>query len=313
MAESDAKELYRRYRPTTLQEIVGQKDALKVLTDMGKRGVMPHALLFSGPSGTGKTTMARIIARKLKCYDHDFAEINAASSRGIDSIRDIEMRMGISPMGGMCRVWLLDECHSLTSDAQTALLKLLEDTPPHVYFMLATTDPKKLKPTIVTRCTQITCKAVSVADLVSAITRVVIAEDKEIDKEVISKIADMANGSVRQALVTLHTVIGLPDKASQLSAIENADVTVLGFDIAKLLMNTKVSWTNVRDKLATVEEDPETIRRIIINYCKSALIKGWGDPGRAHLIIEEFREPLFDAGTASALLTSSCYALVNSR
>lgn len=317
MAETVTGELYKRYRPRKLSEITGQKEALKILVDMGKRGVIPHAMLLSGPSGCGKTTIARIVARNLKCSDHDFNEINAASSRGIDMIRDIESMVGVSPMAGDCRVWLIDEAQSLTGDAQQAFLKLLEDMPPHVYFMLATTDPKKLKSTIITRCTQITCKSLTIDELSSLIRRVVTLESQrteteiEVDAEVVAKVAETAGGSARQALVTLNAVIGLQGKEAQLAAIENADVAKEGIDLARLLYSDKATWSSVSKLLKTIEQDPEAIRRIIVGYGKTILLNSGSS--RAHFIIEEFREPLFDVGTAGALLASSCYAIVSSK
>src|SRR5690606_3369465 len=110
-------------------------------------GDIPHAMLFTGPSGCGKTTLARILRVKLRCSDNDFQEINAADFRGIDSIRSMRQQVGAAPLGGDSRIWLIDEAHSMTADAQNAFLKLLEDTPRHVYFFLATTDPQKLKKT----------------------------------------------------------------------------------------------------------------------------------------------------------------------
>lgn len=311
MAETETCELFKRYRPRKISEIVGQKDALKMLIDMDKRNAIPHALLMSGPSGTGKTTIARILARRLKCSPMDFCEINGSSSRGIDTIRDIERAVSTAPIGGTSRVWYIDESHALTGDAQNSILKLLEDMPPHVYFMLATTDPKKLKPTILTRCTQIVCKAISIADLKELIDRVVLAEEKTLDSSVVDLIASTANGSARQALVTLHTVIGLVDKESQIAAIQNPDVVGTGIELARLLYNPKSTWQQVAGILKTNEEDPEGIRRIIVGYGKAILLNSGA--ARAHMVIEEFREPLFDVGTAAALLASSCFAIINSR
>jgi len=140
----DAVELYRKYRPTKFSQVLGQREAIATLANMGKRRAVPHCLLFTGPSGVGKTTLIRILREKLGCKEHDYVEINAAEARGIDTIRDIQRRLTLSPLSGRCRVWAIDECHRLTTDAQSALLKILEDTPPTAYFMLATTEPNKL-------------------------------------------------------------------------------------------------------------------------------------------------------------------------
>src|SRR3990167_7675833 len=118
----------------------------------------------------------------------NFSEVNAADFRGIDSIRDIREHMGAAPMSGECRVWLIDEIHQQTGAAQDSFLKMLEDTPSHVYFLLATTDPHKLKKTIITRCTEIRCKPISETDLIGLVKRVSEAEGKTLEEKVMKKI-----------------------------------------------------------------------------------------------------------------------------
>jgi len=203
------KELYKKYRPKDFEGVVGQTDALKSLQQMAKNKKIPHALLFTGPSGCGKTTLARIVRRELGCGKHDFSEVNCADFRGIDMVRDIRSRMMQAPISGSCRVWLIDEAHRLTGDAMDAFLKILEDTPDHVYFMLATTNPQKLLKTVRTRCTEISVKSLSNKDIVKLVTDVAKKEGKTLPKEVAKKIADKCEGSARQALVLLHQIIDL--------------------------------------------------------------------------------------------------------
>ena len=148
-----SEELYKRYRPRTLNGVLGNEATKSALSAYLEKGTLPHTLLFHGPSGCGKTTLARILAKQLNCSGPDFAEINCADFRGVDTARDIMRKMIIRPLKD-CRVWLIDECHKLTNDAQNALLKALEDTPEHVYFFLCTTEHKKLLKTIRTRCTE---------------------------------------------------------------------------------------------------------------------------------------------------------------
>lgn len=299
-------ELYRKHRPQKFSDLIGQAEAISALSAMGKAKEIPHALLLTGPSGCGKTTAARIIRRVLVCGDHDFRESNAASSRGIDFVRDIEQNMRLMPVTGKVRVFLIDECHALTGDAQSAFLKLLEDTPAHVYFILATTDPAKLKPTIKTRCTEVKFKAIPVKGLIELVTKTATAEMVTLDPRVAAKIADFAGGSGRKAMVLLHQVLRLPDAATQLNALEKADVEVGGFQIAQLLMK-KAKWAEVAAVLATAKEqdvDPEAIRRIIIGYMQSVLLKGASNR-RAFDVLDCFRTPTYDMGFPA--VTMACY------
>ena len=161
-----SKELYKKHRPKNLKRVFGQSVAIGTLKPLIEAKQVPHSLLLTGPSGCGKTTLARILVKELKCAKADFMEVNCADFRGIDTVRDIRTRMMQAPIGGDCRVWLIDEAHMLTSAAQTAFLKMLEDTPDHIYFFLATTHPQKLLKTIKTRCTEIKLKEMTAKYLI---------------------------------------------------------------------------------------------------------------------------------------------------
>lgn len=297
-------ELYRRYRPTKFSEVVGQDESIRMLTEMGKSGKIPHALLFTGPSGTGKTTLGRILRKKIGCIDADYIETNAADFRGIDTIREMARNSSAAPLGGKCRVWFIDEVHQLTSQAQDAFLKLLEDTHRHVYFMLGTTDPQKLKNTIITRCTQIRCKELSEDDLKKVVTRVCEAEGKELDESVLKRLVEASSGSARKALVILHAIIDLGSKEEQLSAIQSEDERSQAIEICRGLMNPKTTWKDMQEVLKTVEEDPEAIRWMILGYAKKVLL-GNGNHSRAALIIENFRDHFYDSKHAG--LVVSCW------
>ena len=133
-------ELKDKYRPKSLDKIVEQPAMVSALKGFIAKNKIPHSMLFSGAAGCGKTTAARVVADLLKCGPTDFHEINSANFRGIDTVREIQQRINLHAIGGKSRVWLIDEAHQLTKDAQNGLLKILEECPKHVYFMLCTTD-----------------------------------------------------------------------------------------------------------------------------------------------------------------------------
>ena len=302
--DAAAPELYRRRRPRKFSEMVGQDEAVNALQTLGKDGKIPHALLFTGPSGVGKTTAARIIKSCLKCHDNDFFELNSAEARGIDDIRAIQSRMSFAPIGGKCRIWLLDETHKVSSDGQNCMLKMLEDTPKHVYFILASSEPGKLIKAIKTRCTEIKFKAIPAALLEKLVMDTAVLEQKPVDKAVAVKIASIAEGSGRAALVMLHQVIGLPGKDAQLNGLEKVDVAATGFNIAQALLK-KVEWKEVAAMLKQAEDqDPEAIRRVVLGYMQSVL-RGGAKNKRAWDIIECFRPNTFDIGMPGVV--ASCF------
>jgi DNA polymerase-3 subunit gamma/tau len=177
-------ELYHKYRPKNFGRVVGQEESVALLKDFLDRGEFPHTTLFVGPSGCGKTTLARICRDKLGCSDANFVEVNAADDRGIDLPRRLARQAPLAALGGGVRIWLIDEVHQLTSAAQDSFLKLLEDTPEHVYFMLATTDPQKLKKTILTRSTEIKLSLLPAKQVEFLVTKVCQAEKKRLTEEV---------------------------------------------------------------------------------------------------------------------------------
>lgn len=302
-------ELYRRYRPTTFKEMVGQDEAVKTLTSMVKRNQIPHALLMIGNSGVGKTSIARILKSKLNCSDNDFNEINSAESRGIDTVREIKQSMNLAPLGGDCRIYLLDEFHKSTSDAMSAMLKLLEDCPDHVYFMLATTDPQKLLPTIRTRCTTIALKPLDDSKLKELLTSVLQKEGKKVSDAVLSKIVDNSNGSPRKALVILDSVIHLTNEEEQINAILSTDSERVAFNLAQKLMDYKSTWKDISSLINELKEEPETIRRVILGYASAVVLKSGNKRGVA--MIESFRDHYYDCGKAG--LISSCWNLFSQK
>lgn len=308
--QSNSLELYRKYRPKKFSELRGQEAAVQTLKQMGANGKIPHCLLLTGPSGCGKTTIARILQTRLKCHDIDFEELNCAGdARGIDTIRDINERMGMRPMGGPVRIWLLDECAKLTTDAQTALLKMLEDTPDHVYFFLATTDPEKLIKTIRTRATEIKLGPVREESMRELLKDIAGREQFSLAEEVADKIIEAAEGSPRKALVLLNQVLQIKEVEHQLAAVSSGVSSAKAIDLARRIFKPGVQWKELAECLKQMDDEPETVRRVVLGYANSILLGGGKLAPLAFNVIDIFGDNLFDSGKAG--LSRMCYEVLN--
>lgn len=199
--------LYRKYRPVSFDDVVGQEQLVQLLTTTIKEKKTTHAYLFCGGRGTGKTTVARIFARDIGCNPEDIIEIDAASNRGIDEIRELREAVRTSPFSSPYKVYIVDEAHMLTKEAANALLKTLEEPPAHVIFILATTDPEKLPATIVSRCQKIIFKQPDIKTLADRLTHVAHKEGKKLGSESAELLARHGKGSYRDALGMLEQVL----------------------------------------------------------------------------------------------------------
>lgn len=220
--------LYRKYRPQTFSDVVGQEQAVELLTQAIKQKKISHAYLFCGGRGTGKTTVARIVARDIGCNDEDIIEIDAASNRGIDEIRDLREAVRTAPFSSPYKVYIIDEAHMLTKEAANALLKTLEEPPRHVIFILATTDPEKLPQTIVSRCQKVVFKNPDIETLANRLVYVAKQEGgAKISPESARKIAAHGKGSYRDALGILEQVLVSAAKLGEIA--EDKIAGILGF------------------------------------------------------------------------------------
>ena len=302
-------ELYKKYRPKTFKSMIGQPQAVRILQNKLKNNKMPHSILLSGPSGCGKTTLARILRRKLKCGKHDFTELNCADFRGIEMVRDIRSHLYQAPIDGKCRIWLIDEAHKMTGDAQDAFLKMLEDTPSHAYFMLATTEPQKLKKTIKTRCTEIVVKSLNSKLMVELLSRICKSEKVEIPEKVLDEIIENSEGSARKALVLLDQVIELDNEEDMIESIKATTTEIQSIAIARALLDPRTEWKEMAKTLReTSDEDPERIRWMVLGYAKSVLLSGGKPSDRAYLMIDAFRDHFYDSKMAGVV--AACYEVI---
>lgn len=300
--------LYQKYRPKSFKAIIGNSEVVtSLLSLLENKETCPHAFLLSGVSGTGKTTLARIIAKQLGAIKQEVIEVDSGQFRGIDTIRDIRNQSQYPPLSGSPRVWILDECHQLSKDAQSAMLKILEDTPNHIYFILCTTEPQKLLPTIRGRCSQHVTKTLTENQMFSLLRGIVKREKQTLDKEIYEQIIDDSFGQPRDAINILEKVLSVEENERLITAKQAAEQQSQSIELCRALIGG-AGWKEISLILKGLkEEDPESIRRHVLGYCQSVILKSTND--RAAAIIEEFYEPLYNIGFPG--LVFNCYSIVN--
>jgi len=220
--------LYRKWRPQTFEDIIGQKHITQTLINAISLNRISHAYIFSGPRGVGKTTTARILAKSLNCekgstphpcnkcerciritngYSMDVIEIDGASNNGVDSIRELRNKVNFAPAEGKYKIYIIDEVHMLSQGAFNALLKTLEEPPSHVIFIFATTDPHKIPSTILSRCQWFNFRRISLADIITKLKMIAKDEGLNINDKTLNMIARSSTGSMRDAESTLDQII----------------------------------------------------------------------------------------------------------
>ena len=239
MSETGA--LYRKYRPQTFAEVKDQDHITNVLKGIIVKENIPHALLFSGTRGTGKTTLARIFAREIGTSAIDLYEIDAASNRGIDDVRELKEAVHTVPYESKYKVYIIDEVHMLTKEAFNALLKTLEEPPAHVVFILATTEEEKLLDTILSRCMVFRFRSPSRAVLAETVTEVAKKEGFTLKPESADLIAIAADGSFRDALgVTQKVIMASADKIGEADEV----ATIIGAPKREVIVELLKSFHN---------------------------------------------------------------------
>ncbi len=290
--------LYRKYRPETFDEIVGQEHITQTLTNAIEQDSISHAYLFTGPRGTGKTTTAGLLAKAVNCEQEgtepcnecesckeitkgnavDLIEIDAASHRGIDEIRELREGIKFAPTKSKYKVFIIDESHQLTKAAANALLKTLEEPPEHAIFVLATTEPQKMIPTIVSRCQRFDFRRLTVPEIKERLASITEQEEIVIEEAALELIALNAGGSIRDAESILDQVLTFSETDEKIEADDIKDL--LGIvdinlvaDFVDLLLQEKTSQAiKYVNELLGKGKDPEELTKALVDYLRKGLI-----------------------------------------
>ena len=294
--------LYRKYRPQIFAEIIGQEHVVQTLSNAISSGLVSHAYLFSGPRGSGKTTLARLFAKSVNCLNRkeglaepcnkcsscleimenhsmDLIEIDAASHRGIDEIRELRDGIKFTPAKSKYKVFILDESHQLSKDASNALLKTLEEPPSHAIFILATTEIHKMIPTIISRCQRFDFRKLTVVEIIKRLEIICKKEGVKIEKSALELIALNAGGSIRDGeslLDQILTFCGEKNKEIKVGDIKD----LLGLVEVELVSKftdfifqkkTKEAF-NFLNEIAEKGSDLQQFSKSLINYLRQILV-----------------------------------------
>ena len=296
--------LYRKYRPTTFDDVVGQDVVVKTLINAIKNNKLSHAYIFSGPRGTGKTSIAKILAKAINCEDEnsiicdkcvsctqinnkqstDIIEIDAASNNGIDEIREIRNKVGLVPTTGKYKVYIIDEVHMLTTGAFNALLKTLEEPPSHAIFILATTEFHKIPATIVSRCQKFEFKKIENKKMFDRIKKITIEEGIKIDDNCIKEIVRLSDGGLRDCISLLDQVNAYTNGNIDYNSICDVNgiigyqtlinflIAVFNKDLKYILHNINLFDDNGKNFVKITEELLSHLRNILLISVNKELV-----------------------------------------
>lgn len=305
--------LYRKYRPQTFLEVRDQDHIVSVLQGAIAKETIPHALLFSGTRGTGKTTLARIFARAIGTADIDLYEIDAASNRGIDDIRELREAVHTVPYESKYKVYIIDEVHMLTKEAFNALLKTLEEPPSHVVFILATTEEDKLLDTILSRCQVFRFRSPSRTVLAATVTEVAAKEGVTLSSAAADLIAIAADGSFRDALgVTQKVLLASGETVGDVDAVAaiiGAPTTTLLLSLVSALAEKKTdaALAAVRSMVAN-QVEIKLLLRLLLEHVRAVMLLRFAPSSQAEILspfgtdVQPVLQTL--AGSAGATLNS---------
>lgn len=296
--------LITKHRPKTMDEVIGQGTVVRSLKKVLEKGTS-RTFLFSGPPGVGKTTLARLVADALGCPANERVEVDGASKTGIDDMRDVVSMLMYKPLGeATTKVVVVDEAQALSKNAITSLLKVMEEPPAHVVWVLCTSEPTKIPVAIKTRSTHFALKPVSTDELVELLDKVVAAEKLSLSEDIIDLCAKEADGSPRQALANLSTCIGVKSKSEAAELLRSAIHSEEAVAVARALVN-RVKWSEMQKILTELKEtNPESVRHVVRAYVTSMALKTGKEAaaGNALEILDAFSQPFHPSDGVSPLV-----------
>lgn len=298
-----------KYRPKNLKQVIGN-DLLKESLDnvLKRSGGFPSSFLFQGPTGCGKTTLARITAKRLGGSSQTTHELNISNLSGVDTAREMINKAKFAPFGGKKKIYILNECHKASNSFWNAMLEILEEPPSYCHFILATTEPQKLLPTVRNRCSVFSVTSLKRVDIVKLLRIVCKKEEVEMNDELltaIKKIATVSEGCARQALVWLDMIIDMEDDEQMLETVKDFSMTKESvFNLFKALI-AKKPWPKVSSILNSLEDEPERVRYALLTMADSKLLKDGSI--QAWDIIDLFQQQPF---YHKASLTAKCFELI---
>ncbi len=324
-SSNSSEVLYRKWRPQSFSELVGQDPITQTVRNSLASGRVAHAYLFCGPRGTGKTSMGRLLAKAVNCLQPadgepcntcescqaylegramDLVEMDAASNRGIDEIRKLRDRVGLAPMAGERKVYLVDEVHMLTAEAYNALLKTLEEPPPHIIFILATTEAHKVPATIISRCQRFDFHRLPLAAVVSRLEHICQQEGIQIEAAALQEIARSASGSLRDAINLVEQLSNYYGSSPSLEQVRDSlglTADARGRQLVRHVLDKDLSAG--LKLIAAVRDDGVDMRqfqREVVNYLRALLVAKAGAEDTLDLAAEEVKEMRSVSSAASS-------------